>query len=197
MPLKTDCYCVFMHVFCCMHIVIKRCGVCGLSFVDLSLGSASGKCEEVFWSSLSVAGCLCNFMANCIVSMQQCLFTRILLHKSPRAPINMSETSSERAQWRLLNSYFVNAEWSGRNFSQLLLFIAMFVSKDPMKWFDKRSLEVVGMFNSEMAFTAFSLPQLCKTSLGNLYHKWCNENTFKMDDDVSFATNWWFLKELK
>lgn len=26
---------------------------------------ASGKCEEVLWSS----GCLCNFMANCIVSM--------------------------------------------------------------------------------------------------------------------------------
>ncbi len=31
----------------------------------------SGKCEEVLWSS----GCLCNFMANCIVSMQKNLFT--------------------------------------------------------------------------------------------------------------------------
>lgn len=67
-------------------------------------------------------------------------------------------------------------------FRQLLLFIAVFVSKDHMKW----CLEVVGMFNSEMAFTAFSFPQLCKTSLGNLYHEWCNENTFKMDDDLMF-----------
>lgn len=27
------------------------------------------------------------------------------------------------------------------------------VLKDLMKWFDKRSLEVVGMFNSEMAYS--------------------------------------------
>lgn len=91
MRLKQIVSCVFMQVFCSMHIVIKRCGVCGLHLVDLSSGSASEKCEEVFWSSVSVVGCLCNFMANCIVSMQQSLFTLMLPHKSPKAPINMSE----------------------------------------------------------------------------------------------------------
>lgn len=157
MPLKTDCYCVFMHVFCCMHIVIKHCGVC---FVDLSLGSASGK----VWRSLPE---LCNFMANCIVSMQRCLFTWILPHKSPRAPIHMSETC-ERSQWRLLNSYFVEEK-----------FQSCLCWKTPWNGLTSAVWKLLGCLILKW-LTAFSLPQLCKTHLA----------TFITNDVMKTLSKW-------
>lgn len=165
-----------MHIFCCMHIVIEHCGVCGLTFVDLSLGSASGESEEVFWSSLSVAGCLCNFMANCIVSMQQCLFTWVPPHKSPRAPINMSETS-----WTLsmknAELIFRRCRVEEENFQSTVVVHCCVCVERP------HEMVLQAQFGSCLqpsVYKSTAKPQLATC------HELCNENAFKMDDFLLF-----------
>ncbi len=126
-------------------------------------------CNQALWSLWALLflesvkksyGVLDVYVISWPIALSACkksLFTWMLPHISPKAPINMSETSSKCFPWRLLDPHFINAELKRIIFSAQL---AVFVVKDPMKLFWKHLFEM-----------AFSLLQLCKTSLGSLFHK--------------------------